>query len=71
MSVPGWETWTSDMFVDLEKFPPLSQGIQVTGQVVQAGRLQNLPWLGHSSLFESFFLYPFWKSLIYWGLLEW
>lgn len=52
MSTAGWRTQTSDVFTDWERFPPLSRGIQITGWVVQAGRLQNLLWLSHSSVFE-------------------
>lgn len=52
MSTAGWGTQTSDMFTDWERFPPLSQGIQVIGWVDQTSRLQNLPWQGQSSLFR-------------------
>lgn len=63
MSTAGWETQTSDMFTDWERFPPLSQGIQVLGWVAQTSRLQNLPWLGHSSLFK--FLLSFSQEVSY------
>lgn len=56
MSTAGWGTQTSDMFTDRERFPSLSHGIQVVGWVAQASILQNLPWLGHSSLFELLIL---------------
>ena len=46
VSTAGWGTQTSDMFTDWERFPPLSQGIQVIGWVAQTSRLQDLPWLG-------------------------